>query len=307
MKPSYYIVTSCDNGFAQHTSVMLASLFSHHPNHRFQVFVLAPMQFSSENVSKILGSATDKSSINVVQAPDDALGELKIDGHITSVTYFRLRIEQLLPAKVKRVLYLDSDIIIRGDISELLDIDLLGFPFGAVPDVLQDKDKRIRAKIGLNPTARYFNAGVLVIDLPRWRADRIGGRAIEYCRTSRDSITWWDQCALNHVVNGQFYILDEKWNAQSDSSKSQLRSAPIIHFTGPFKPWHFRCVHPSKHLYFEFLKKTAWADFKVRWTYRDLILRVIGPEIPRAAVGAGHRTGVWLGRWRRTITRLIVS
>jgi lipopolysaccharide biosynthesis glycosyltransferase len=64
------------------------------------------------------------------------------------------------------VLYLDSDIIIHGDITELFEMDLLGFPFGAVPDALTDKDREIRTKIALDGNAHYFNGGVLLIDLP---------------------------------------------------------------------------------------------------------------------------------------------
>jgi lipopolysaccharide biosynthesis glycosyltransferase len=247
------------------------------------------VDFSEETASKLISSFDRNSALKIIRVPDDVISDLKIDGHVTSVTYLRLRIGELLPARLERVLYLDSDIIINGDVTELFDMDLVGFPFGAVPDALVDKNREIRTKIALDANAHYFNAGVLLIDLSRWRSLSIGGRAISYCRSNRDSITYHDQCALNHVANGQFYVLDDTWNFQTNSSARQLRSALIVHFTGPFKPWHFRCAHPSKHLYFEFIKKTAWMDFKVRWTYRDLIKRTLGPAIPRAAVAAARR------------------
>jgi lipopolysaccharide biosynthesis glycosyltransferase len=294
MLRTYNIVTACDNAFAQHTTVMLASLFSHHPDCSFQVFILVPADFLEENSAKTVASFDSTVSVlRIIRVSDEVFGDLKIDGHVTSAAYLRLRISELLPATLERVLYLDSDIIIRGDVTELFEMNLLGFPFGAVPDAVVDGYREIRAKIALDANVHYFNSGVLLIDLPRWRSLNIGARAITYCRSNRDSITFWDQCALNHVANGRFHVLDEKWNFQSHSSVSKLHSALIVHFTGELKPWHFMCTHPLKHLYFEFIKQTAWMDFKVRWTYRELIKRILGPAMSRTALAAARRIGIW--------------
>jgi lipopolysaccharide biosynthesis glycosyltransferase len=301
MKRSYNIVTACDDAFAQHTTVMLASLLSRHQECSFQVFILVPSDFLEETASKIIASFGANLRPKIIRVSDEAVSELKVDGHITKAAYFRLRIGELLPATLERVLYLDPDIIITGDVTELFETDLLDFPFGAVPDLFVEVYRReIRAKIELSESADYFNDGVLLIDLPRWRSLNIGARAITYCRLNRDAITFHEQCALNHVANGRFYILDEKWNFQTNSvfqtdSSAQLRSAKIVHFTGELKPWHFLCTHPLKHLYFESLRTTAWTDFKVHWTHRDLIKRILGPTMSRAAVAAARRIRIWPG------------
>jgi lipopolysaccharide biosynthesis glycosyltransferase len=290
MRRSYNIVTACDDEFAQHTAVMLTSLFYHHPDCLFQVFILVPADFLEENALKIIASFPGNfGTIKIIRVSDDVISNLVIYGHVTTASYLRLRIGELLPATLERVLYLDPDIIIAGDVTELFEMDLLGFPFGAVPDVLVDVDREIRAKIAIGANAHYFNAGVLLIDLPRWRSLNMGARAINYCHSYPSSITYHDQCALNHVTNGRCYVLDEKWNFQTKSSARNLHSALIIHFTGLLKPWHFLCTHPLKPLYFEFIKKTAWKDFKVRWTYRELIRRILGPTMSRAAVAAADR------------------
>jgi lipopolysaccharide biosynthesis glycosyltransferase len=304
MKPSYNIVTACDNEYAQHATVMLASLCSRHPHCSFQVFVLVPSDFPDETASKVFASLEGNfCAIKIIRVSDDVTDDLKIDGHVTTATYFRLRIDELLPATLERVLFLDPDMVITGDVTELFSMDLLGFPFAAAPDLFVEVyRKEIRTKIALSANAPYFNAGVLLVDLPRWRSLNIGARAIDYCRSNRDSVTYWDQCALNHVANGRFYLLDEKWNFQTNSvfqtqSAHKLHSASIIHFTGDLKqkPWHFLCTHPLKHLYFESLRTTAWADFKVHWTHRDLIKRILGPTMSRAAVAAARRIRIWPG------------
>ena len=116
--------------------------------------------------------------------------------------------DKLVPASIGRVIYLDSDILINGPLDELWAVDLQNFIIAAVSDPLVSHNKPLRDQIGkrirLAPTSTYFNAGVLVIDLCRWRNARLGERALDFVLDYPDMITFWDQCALNHVVNGQF-------------------------------------------------------------------------------------------------------
>ena len=139
---------------------------------------------------------------------------LKIYGHVSSATYYRLYVPELLPSYIKIALYLHSDILINGCILDLLTTDISGHSVAAVPDALVDRNEEIRLKIGLNEKARYLNAGVLLMNLECWRSEKIGVRALEFCISNPDLITYWDQCALNHIVQGNYSILDKKWNFQ---------------------------------------------------------------------------------------------
>jgi lipopolysaccharide biosynthesis glycosyltransferase len=276
---------------------MLTSLLFHHPNQPFRIFLLVPSSFSETNKKNIIDSlspwATEVEFI-LISAPE--FSGLKVSGHISSATYYRLYGLDLLPSNIKTALYLDSDIIINSNILDLLNIDISTYVLAAVTDGVRDKDEIVRSKLFLSEKAHYLNAGVLLLNVERWRSEKIGLRALQYCISNPDSITYHDQCAINHIIQGKFYVLDEKWNSQSHSmtrispyrfhpsALKEASSAAIIHFSGPDKPWLFFCVHPMKDLYFKYLKYTVWRDFtEVGRTPRNMVRKFLGVHFPATA------------------------
>ena len=100
---------------------------------------------------------------------------------ISKMIFARLLIPRLFPETVGRILYLDADLLVLDDLEPLWEVDLEGAAVGAVADALdvplnhggpgREEMPRVRS---------YFNSGVLLIDLPRWREKKISERAIEY-------------------------------------------------------------------------------------------------------------------------------
>jgi lipopolysaccharide biosynthesis glycosyltransferase len=202
----------------------------------------------------------------------------------------------LLPSNIKIALYLDSDIIINNNILDLLNTDISNYVLAAVTDALVDKNEIVRSKLFLSEKAHYLNAGVLLINVERWRSEKIGSRALQFCISNPESITNLDQCAINYIIQGKFYVLDERWNFQfhsmmrispyrfHPSALKEASSAAIIHFSGGNKPWLFLCEHPMKGLYFNYLKYTVWRDFtEVGRTPRNVVRKFLAVHFPAAA------------------------
>ena len=270
------IVTSCDNAYAQHTAVFLKSLLKNNQN-TCRIFILVPSDFiHCTSLARNLGSHESCVEFLKIDLPKHA--SFKVSQHVTAASYFRLFLDKVIPTSISRVVYLDSDILINGPLDELWAVDLQNCIIAAVSDSIVSANngplrEGIGKRIGLAPTSNYLNAGVLVIDLCRWRNARLGERALEFALDHPDLITYWDQCALNHVVNGQFQELTKEWNFQtyhlrcSPNGKYTLDSlreinvAKIIHYVGPAKPWLYRTNHPMKWLYWEYLRETEWHDY----------------------------------------------
>src|SRR5262249_35643375 len=112
-------------------------------------------------------------------------------------TLFRLGLERLAPADCRRVLYLDADVLVLGDVRDVYGIDLRGAPLGGVPDpgVISED---FRQRWSLPPTdLSYFNAGVLIIDLERVRAEQLFTKAIAFVAEHDTALPFNDQDALN--------------------------------------------------------------------------------------------------------------
>lgn len=190
--------------------------------------------------------------------------------NIPPATYIRLFAGELLPPEVNRVLLLDCDVVVAGDLSHLWQRDLDGNIALAVPDanltVVGLADCGMFRTLGVGPQRPYFNAGVLLVDLDLWRAEAVGSRAFDLCRRHQGAFGWADQCLLNAALAGRWQVIGPEWNLQTGHFTASFRKAflfdrqqlakakalpMIVHFTEPLKPWHAGCPHPLGHLYFE--------------------------------------------------------
>ena len=179
--------------------------------------------------------------------PDIFIRKMDISGakdfsilpHLHVATYGRLFLHNHLDLSYNRVLYLDGDTL-AGNERVNFDTDLGGKVIGAVHDIGVIREglaaQLLNMPEGLN--AKYFNAGVLLIDWKLWCKNSVGNRSIEYLKTY-PTIQYGDQCALNNILINQWAELHPSWNTQTDflPEKSLTKRAKIFHFTGAVKPW----------------------------------------------------------------------
>ena len=131
--------------------------------------------------------------------------------------------------------------------------------------------------MGLSPTAPYFNSGVMVMDLDRWRAADITQGALDILSRNRQHLLYHDQYALNVILYQRWRPLALSWNQGSHiykyptwqdspfdlTSLSACRFEPrIVHFTSGAKPWHYGNSHPYRTLFFAVLDETAWRGWR---------------------------------------------
>jgi lipopolysaccharide biosynthesis glycosyltransferase len=186
---------------------------------------------------------------------------IRPNDHLTVETYFRLFLEKAFDASVKRVVYLDADLVVLGDLSRVAAIDLGGKTLGAVLDIHVRRWGKAGAALrgGTTDDRPYFNAGVLIIDLDAWRKRHVRQRALTFLHEHTDGILFWDQDALNAVLVDDWIELDPRWNRMShyweqrktgtlpfsQETIASLRDPFIVHFASGSKPWHgFR--HPDR-------------------------------------------------------------
>lgn len=214
---------------------------------------------------------------------DAALGRwsLQLEDVWTPTTFFRLLIEKLIPEDRSRVLYLDCDMVVEGNLLELWATDLEERTIAAAPERSVSCPKFGIARwreLGLPPTAPYFNAGLMLIDMARWRARSYGERVLEYLHDHGDTLRIkGNQEGLNAVLAGDWTVLDPSWNVLNwyydvrwfDSARHgavpsrrdrprMLREAKVIHYTTRFKPWRAECDHPRRRRYFHYLRRSGW-------------------------------------------------
>lgn len=161
---------------------------------------------------------------------------------LTNLVYARLMLDQLLPPDIARVLYLDCDMLVRAPVEELFRLDLEGKAVAAVLD-----PHRHRAMLGRDFKQNsdlfsfdwaYFNAGMLVIDRALFAAADLPGRTRAYHEAGVLARVQYDQAVLNLVFKDNWLPLDFRWNVINPQPAHENFEPKIVHYTGPYKPWH---------------------------------------------------------------------
>ncbi len=177
----------------------------------------------------------------------------------SKTAYARLYMDEYLP-NLSRCLYLDTDLIVFSDITELYNTDLIGNITGCVRDISSFNEVqlvRFKDKLGLKNPSLYFNSGVMLIDLDAWRKDEVGSRAIKIGVEKYDLLDGMDQDALNIVVEDKWLNLEAKWNTSKYEAPENFNDG-IIHFLGRVKPWHADYDYKFKERFFDILDRTAY-------------------------------------------------
>ena len=182
--------------------------------------------------------------------------------YYTNTTYFRLFLPELYP-QYDKILYLDSDITIVGDISELYNTDMGTNLVAAAPDdiiqynkVFQDYAELV---VGVESYTKYFNAGVLLMNLDQLRKFKFQEKFIYLLTTVRFSVAQ-DQDYLNRLCKGRVTLVDRQWDCMPlVNATTKREDIKLVHYNFAYKPWHFEDVL-YKEFFWEYAKKTEFYD-----------------------------------------------
>lgn len=273
MSATLSVCTSCDDRFAPHCGVMVASLLMNcDSDTRIELHVLDG-GISRENKDRLAGLASIRPfEIYFHLMEDFEFEELKVSKSWPISSYYRFKVASILK-DIPKVLYLDSDIVVLKDPSSLI----LGYPEGAwccgVPDPVSVKNKR---RLNLEGDFPYINAGVLAIDLNAWRLNEVEKQLFEYAREHANNLKYQDQDVINAVLRDRIALLPLEWNSQyldarytPATSKMYRRSfhdPSIIHYVTSEKPWLTFSGARRKSFYRKYLSMTPWKDeVRSRW------------------------------------------
>jgi lipopolysaccharide biosynthesis glycosyltransferase len=265
------IACAIDEKYAQHCGVMLSSLFVNNPDVSLSVYVINDGLSTAARARLDSVARQFQQQLRFESIDTTLLGNARISAHLSLATYFRLLIPRVLPPDVEKVLFLDSDLIVRSSIVELYDTAFEEHTLAAVENPFSTSDAE---RLALPTGAAYFNAGVLLINLRAWRDEGTCEKAIEYINAQADVLRFHDQDALNATLRGRWRKCSPVWNAQEaffltrcaaaelGVDKRELRSTRsnprIVHFTGSAKPWDGYLNHPFEDEYFKYLAWTPW-------------------------------------------------
>lgn len=264
------IVYASDNNYAKYTSVSIQSILENSAQRNFLIFyILIDDEFSERN-KELLTNQVEKYGHNIVFVNmKDAYKEenLKI-AHISHHTYYRLQLPKIL-GYLNKLIYIDGDTIVLGDIGDLFDFDIKDSYFGGVKAPAFD-NKKHRNRLGID-TSKYINAGVLLVNNRLLIKDKVQEKFEELLNNSYDC---QDQDIINVAGFGKITLLPIKYNlmtkyqntfsrfiSEGKIDKSEFDEAIkyplIIHYADKIKPWDDKTSWLAAH-YWEYAEKSPF-------------------------------------------------
>ncbi len=258
------VLIAINENYVRQAEMMLYSFSKHNfskGGEKLRVYLLYS-DISENALREFQFFLKDKCSIELISIRVDAewVRQLPVLEYLTHETYFRLLAGKLLPDTVERVLWLDADMIIKGDCSALYHMDFQDNYLIACEDMLVGGNHLTEFHKTPNQQTKYFNAGMILFNLRKIRADKKEEEVLRFLTENRKPLKFLDQDVLNIVYYGKVrYVDPKKYNhlmltvEKVNKTKKALleKNTVIIHYVGADKPWFYKYVNPSWKYYWQ--------------------------------------------------------
>ena len=295
----YHVTCNTDDNYLQHCCAMLCSLFENNRHMTFHVHLLTH-GLVQENIS-FLNELCHRynNEFTIYDVDESKLEGVKFREKrpLSKAAYYRILLPEILSEEIDKVLYLDCDIIVLGNVKELYDLELSNLALAACQDASPYTNLH-RRQLGLDLKGKAFCSGLMVINLDYWRITGAEEKLIEYSKREREMVYLHDQDSLNYVFKNYWYALPYKWGISPLSTavldKSQKRfdyfeyifKPGAIHYASPAKPW-LDVWTPHRKFYLKYLYLSG---FK---------------RIEMSHVGISFRFHTWINNLKYVLNRYI--
>ncbi|MBE6807900.1 MAG: hypothetical protein E7524_00350 [Ruminococcaceae bacterium] len=256
--PIYY---ATDNNFVKYTIVSIYSMIKNaSKNYKYHIYILHT-EISSEMKNEVLKLGNGNFEISFCDVTDylkSISDKLPIRDYYSKTTYYRLFIAEMFP-EYDKAIYIDSDTVVQGDISELYLTDIGDSYVGACHEqamVQVDEYGTYAEKVVGVSRHNFFNAGLLLINCDMFRMHFVLDKFIEYLHVYNFVVTQ-DEDYLNLICKDHVYWLDQRFNTEVFGEiPYSIKEAKIVHYIMTSKPWHYNdCRHGD--IFWEYAKETA--------------------------------------------------
>lgn len=278
MKKVIPIFFTADNGYAPYLAVAIHSLaVNASAKYDYKIIVLHE-KMSRDNQDKIMALGNENVSIvfnemkhGLEDITDRMSNRLRCD-YFTLTIYFRLFIPTMFPEYDKGI-YIDSDVVIPGDISKMYETELGDNLIGACRDFsiqkIPELCKYMDNGVGVGRD-KYINSGVLLMNMKRLREVEIEKEFLRLLNKYHFDTIAPDQDYLNTMCYGKITYLDECWDAMPRDNTPELETPMLIHYNLFSKPWCYDDVAYESY-FWKYANETPYIEeiIKHKSTYSD--------------------------------------
>lgn len=261
-KEQIHICLSTDDNFALHCSSAILSIIKNADKGSYLNFYILNKELSEVNKQKIKSIATTENSrviFRQVNENDFKSCPIPKNTHFSIETYFRIKIPTLFP-NIDKMLYIDCDTITLSDITKLWNFDIKDY----AACFCKDTSIGISHLTPLIGRHTYFNAGIMLINCPKWRENNIEEKCFDFIDKHSEYIKWVDQDVLNCILVNKIRFFSETWNFQYHPTYDLMsylykdKELNLIHYISKNKPWKTNAKCKYAKYYYKYAFQTPW-------------------------------------------------
>jgi lipopolysaccharide biosynthesis glycosyltransferase len=270
------IVINTDDNYIQHAMATLCSLFENNISHHIRVHVL--QSYLSEKSRCYLSELAHRYNNNVAfySVDESCLKgvQFRKNRPLSMAAYYRLLLASILPSDLDKVLYMDCDMIILQDISEIFQIEIDDYALAATLDRFPYSQQH-RLQLHMEVGENTFCSGIMLVNLKYWRENNVEEGLLEYAKRHREVVYLHDQDVLNYYFKKKWFLLPPKWNHTACSIfpikdwrykpfdiVEYIQSPILYHYASvDVKPW-YDMPSPNRAVYLKFLKMSGFKELK---------------------------------------------
>ncbi len=233
-----------DDAYAPYLGVALRSMLANADGRFFYRIHILTEGLTEDHTAGLLAEETENAKItfdDVSHRVAEFGSDLHMRDYYSAATYYRVFIGGLYP-EYDRALYLDSDLVFEGDVAKLYNADIGDNLVGAIREDVMAMEKVFgdyADAVVEVPCEKYFNAGILLLNLKRYRELSMEKRFFDLLRRRRFTVAQ-DQDYLNSLCYGMVHYFDSSWNHTAVKGALNDGNHPnIVHYKMDWKPWHY--------------------------------------------------------------------
>ena len=247
MKEHIPVFCATDENYAPFASIMMKSLLSHTKSFiDFYVMDGGITKKTKKLIDKDLKNFPNKTIRYIDMSPYD-LKRFPNLAHFSANTFSRYFIPEIAP-DLKRAIYLDVDMTIKGDIADLFHQDLDGHALGAMahlPSTFMSMRLKKKTWPDYHSESAYFNAGTLLMDIPKLIEMDFTQKAIDLTDMLYDKLIYPDQDVMNIIFENNYKILDFRFNFVNYAPwyEEVKKTVPVVVHHCSLKPWKLNSIY----------------------------------------------------------------
>lgn len=279
------ILISVNESYFEAARVMLRSLFFNNKGSNITIYL-----FHSELDAKRLSMLQhlieqNNGALSVIKIDDEVMKDVPVSA-LSKETYYRLMAPRLLPVSLNRILYLDIDTIVVGNLGKMYETDFQGKLFMAASDTSSGIEI-VKKNLRMKKNSIYVNAGVLLMNLELLRQVFNLEDALEYAKKYPERVPNCDQDLINGLYTEHIGHLEWIYNYEARfhsitevltwpfQYRKLLEEIKIVHYMGAGKPWKARFCGKYLREYYRYARYTTY-QYEIEQNMRNRFVNMAG-------------------------------